>query len=70
GADDTPFSKLALDGSLSGRELSSNAALLIGAGVETTVNLIGNGIAALLAHPEQLALLRDDPDLWPSAVEE
>lgn len=70
GADDTPFSRLALDGSLSGRELSSNAALLIGAGVETTVNLIGNGIAALLAHPEQLALLRDDPDLWPSAVEE
>lgn len=70
GTDGTPFSKLALDGDLSGRELLSNAALLIGAGVETTVNLIGNGVAALLAHPEQLAMLRDDPDLWPSAVEE
>ncbi|ABM16291.1 MULTISPECIES: cytochrome P450 [Mycolicibacterium] len=70
GADGTPFSSLALDGSLSGRELISNAALLVGAGVETTVNLIGNGIAALLDHPDQLALLRDDPGLWPSAVEE
>ena len=70
GGDGTPFSKLALDGSLSGRELTSNAALLIGAGIETTVNLIGNGIAALLGHPDQLALLRDDPGLWPSAVEE
>jgi len=70
GPDDTPFSKLALDGSLSGRELSSNAALLIGAGVETTVNLIGNGVTALLDHPDQLALLQDNPDLWPSAVEE
>ncbi|BBX19861.1 cytochrome P450 [Mycolicibacterium duvalii] len=70
GADGTPFSKLALDGSLTGRELISNAALLVGAGVETTVNLIGNGIIALLAHPDQLALLREDPSLWPSAVEE
>ncbi|MDG4668206.1 cytochrome P450 [Mycobacterium sp. 236(2023)] len=70
GADGTPFSKLALDGSLNGRELMSNAALLIGAGVETTVNLIGNGIAALLAHPEQLAILRDDPGRWPNAIEE
>lgn len=70
GADGTPFSRLALDGSLSRRELISNAALLVGAGVETTVNLIGNGIVALLEHPDQLALLRDDPGLWPSAVEE
>lgn len=68
--DETPLRKLALDGSLSGRELTSNAALLIGAGIETTVNLIGNGIAALLEHPDQLALLREDPELWPSAVEE
>ncbi|UXA17773.1 cytochrome P450 [Mycobacterium sp. SMC-4] len=70
GADGTPFSKLALDGSLAGRELIANAALLVGAGVETTVNLIGNGIVALLDHPEQLALLREDPSLWPAAVEE
>ncbi len=70
GADGTPFSAMALEGGLADRELKSNAALLIGAGVETTVNLIGNGIAALLDHPDQLALLRDDPALWPAAVEE
>lgn len=70
GADGTPFSAMALEGGLTERELLSNATLLIGAGVETTVNLIGNGIAALLDHPEQLAMLRADPTLWPSAVEE
>jgi cytochrome P450 len=69
-ADDNPFSKLSADGSLTDHELSANAALLIGAGFETTVNLIGNGIVQLLAHPEQLARLREDPDLWPAAVEE
>jgi cytochrome P450 len=67
---DNPFSRLAADGTLSDRELTANASLLIGAGFETTVNLIGNGIVALLQHPEQLARLRDDPDLWPAAVEE
>ena len=67
---DNPFSRLAADGTLTDRELTANAALLIGAGFETTVNLIGNGIVMLLQHPEQLALLRDDPDLWPAAVEE
>jgi cytochrome P450 len=61
---------MALEGSLSHRELTANAALLIGAGVETTVNLIGNGIVALLDHPDQLATLRADPALWPAAVEE
>ena len=70
GDDGTPFSAMALEGGLTERELTTNAALLVGAGVETTVNLIGNGIAALLEHPDQLALLRDDPGLWPSAVEE
>jgi cytochrome P450 len=67
---DNPFSRLAADGTLTDRELTANAALIIGAGFETTVNLIGNGIALLLQHPEQLARLRDDPHLWPAAVEE
>lgn len=67
---DNPFSRMAADGTLTDRELTANAALLIGAGFETTVNLIGNGIVVLLQNPEQLARLREDPDLWPSAVEE
>lgn len=51
-------------------ELTSMAFLLVIAGHETTVNLIGNGLAALLSHPDQLAALRADPSLVPSAVEE
>ena len=66
----SPFGRLAADGSLTERELTANAALLMGAGFETTVNLIGNGIVALLRNPAQLELLRADPDLWPAAVEE
>jgi cytochrome P450 len=67
---DNPFSRLAADGTLTDRQLIANAALIIGAGFETTVNLIGNGIVALLQHPEQVARLRDEPHLWPAAVEE
>lgn len=70
GSGASPFARLAADGSLTEREFTSNAALLIGAGFETTVNLIGNGIVVLLEHPDQLARLREDPALWPSAVEE
>ncbi|MDQ3763648.1 MAG: cytochrome P450 [Actinomycetota bacterium] len=55
---------------LSEDELISMAFLLIIAGHETTVNLIGNGMLALLTHPEQLALLRTQPDLLPAAIEE
>uniref|UniRef100_A0AAU2JZU9 Cytochrome P450 n=1 Tax=Streptomyces sp. NBC_00049 TaxID=2903617 RepID=A0AAU2JZU9_9ACTN len=56
---------------LSPDELIGMAFLLLVAGHETTVNLIGNGVRALLAHPGQLAALRADPDgLIDGAVEE
>ncbi|MFD8078568.1 cytochrome P450 [Streptomyces sp. NPDC059718] len=51
-------------------ELISMAFLLLVAGYITTVNLIGNGIAALLTHPDQLRMLREDPELLPGAIEE
>jgi cytochrome P450 len=70
GPGENPFSRLAVSDALTYRELAANASLLIGAGFETTVNLIGNGIVLLLAHPDQLARLREDPDLWPAAAEE
>ena len=55
---------------LSDEELVGQVLLLFVAGHETTVNLIGNGTLALLRNPDQLALLRDEPDLIVDAVEE
>ncbi|MFY1577067.1 cytochrome P450 [Verrucosispora sp. WMMD703] len=55
---------------LTEEELVVLAGLLMAAGFETTVNLLGTGTALLLAHPEQLALLRAEPHRWPNAVEE
>jgi cytochrome P450 len=55
---------------LSHAELLSTAFLLLVAGHETTVNLIGNGVLALLTHPGQLARLGAHPDLIEPAVEE
>jgi cytochrome P450 len=55
---------------LSEEELFANANLLLVAGHETTTNLIGNGVLALLRHPDQLAALRDDPTLIANAVDE
>jgi cytochrome P450 len=55
---------------LSEEEVFGMVVLLIVAGHETTVGLIGNAVVNLLAHPEQLALVREDPGLIPAAVEE
>ncbi len=55
---------------LSEEELLSNCILLFAAGHETTVNLIGNGVLALLQNPDQWALLRAQPNLIESAIEE
>ena len=59
------------DGSkLSNEELTANIILLFGAGHETTVNLIGNGLLALHRNPDQLALLKANPALITNAIEE
>jgi cytochrome P450 PksS len=55
---------------LSDDELLSMILLLLVAGHETTVNLIGNGVLALLDHPEQTERLRSEPELIKTAVEE
>ena len=58
------------DDRLSESELISMAFLLLIAGHETTGNMIGNGILALLTNPDQLAALKADPSLLPGAIEE
>ena len=55
---------------LSAEELISFVVLLYVAGHETTVNLIGNGVLALLRNPDQLALWRNDPSLDATAIDE
>ncbi|SEG88023.1 Cytochrome P450 [Thermomonospora echinospora] len=60
------------DSSLSEGELAGTLWVLLTAGHETTVGLIGNAVHALLAHPDQLALAlaAEDPAVWKSVVEE
>ncbi len=55
---------------LSHDELLSTVMLLFAAGFETTTNLIGNGLVALLDHPDELQRLRDDRSLMRTAVDE
>src|SRR3984893_2642736 len=55
---------------LTTEELTANIILLFGAGHETTVNLIGNGLLALHRNPDQLRLLKSDPSLMANAIEE
>jgi cytochrome P450 len=58
------------EGALDDRELRATAGLVLAAGFETTVNLLGNAIALLDRHPDQLGRLRAEPALWPNAVDE
>jgi hypothetical protein len=58
------------DDRLTTEEIVGTVALLLFAGHETTVNLIGNGALAFMLHPDQLAALRADPGLIENAVEE
>lgn len=58
------------DGKINEKELISTLILLLVAGHETTVNLVGNGTLALLRHPDQWRLLVDDPSLARNATEE
>ncbi|OSC41702.1 cytochrome P450 [Mycobacterium decipiens] len=55
---------------LDAMEVRTIAGLVLGAGFETTVNLLGNGIQILLDAPEQRDALNQRPQLWPNAVEE
>jgi pimeloyl-[acyl-carrier protein] synthase len=56
--------------SLSEEEVVANSIMLMTGGQETTTNLIGNGVLILLRHPEQWELLRANPELIPSGIEE
>ncbi|SDI33133.1 cytochrome P450 [Nonomuraea jiangxiensis] len=67
---DDLLSALAAEPELSRPDLLTTAALLLVAGHETTVNLIGNGMLTLLRHPDVLERLRHEPDLAVSLVEE
>jgi cytochrome P450 len=55
---------------LTHEELLTTATLLLLAGFETTMNLVGNGMLVLLQHPDELARLRHDPSLDRTAIEE
>jgi cytochrome P450 len=55
---------------LTDHEIVANVLFLFVAGHETTVNLIGNGLLALLRHPDQMRMLREDPEIVNDAIDE
>ncbi|ADI03827.1 cytochrome P450 [Streptomyces bingchenggensis BCW-1] len=57
-------------GQLTEEEIIANVQFLFVAGHETTVNLIGNGLLALLRHPDQLRMLRDNPEIITDSIDE
>ncbi|MFG3117127.1 cytochrome P450 [Streptomyces sp. NPDC048197] len=67
---DDVLGDLAQSGELSDEELAGIGTFLLGAGLDTTANMLALGTFALLSHPEQLAALRGDPELADRAVEE
>ncbi|WP_329520749.1 cytochrome P450 [Spirillospora sp. NBC_01491] len=66
----TRLAAAASDGTLEEVEVVAASANLMNAGSDTAVNLMSNSMAILLSHPDQLALLREDPGRIPRAVEE
>jgi cytochrome P450 len=67
---DDVIGRMLADGTMTEAELLATSGLLLAAGFETTVNLIGNGVLALLANPSARARLVDDPDATDAIVEE
>jgi cytochrome P450 len=58
------------EGRLSAQELVMLMRAMLAGGNETTINLLGNAVAALLRRPDQLAVLTERPERWPDAIEE
>ncbi|EHB50536.1 cytochrome P450 [Mycolicibacterium rhodesiae JS60] len=70
GADNSILSAVLQDDDLTVDEVRMFTGLILGAGFITTTHAFGNAVVALLAHPDQLARLRAQPEGWPNAVEE
>ncbi len=64
------ISDLVLGGRLPAHEVKPMVFMLLAAGLEGAMNLVGNGVLTLLDHPDQLTLLRQQPELSATAVEE
>ena len=69
-AGDSVLSDVVHSGDLTDAEIRMMAGFLLGAGFITTSHVMSKGVVALLRHPDQLATLRANPELWPNAVEE